>query len=365
MNKIAQLIIIVVIAGLGYGAWQYQDSLPFLGGDKSAASKTMRSDRPPQGVVVASVFNKVLPRTITAVGNARANESVVITSKVTGKISSLKFSEGENVKAGKVLVQLDDTEIRANLTESEASRDNSQQLYDRAEKLYKTRNVAKAQVDLLLAELRASKAAVSAGKARIGDYRIVAPFSGVLGFREVSVGSLVQPGDVITTLDDTVTIKVDFDLPESLIAEVRPGQKFVATNVAYRDRAFEGTVDTISTRVNQTTRAVRIRGSMPNSDGLLKPGMFLSVELQVSVDEKALLVAEAAVVLTISGHQVYTVEDGKAVRTPIKIGRRVKGFAEVIDGLNEGDQVIVEGLQKVKDGAPVEASSEAKVSGDS
>jgi len=216
MNKTAQFAIIVVIAALGYGAWHYQDQLPFIGGGNGEAQATKRPQRPPQKVIVSAVTNMALPRTITAIGTAKANESVVITSKVSGKINKLDFGEGQKVKVGKLLVQLDDTELRANLTESEAARDNAQKLYDRALKLYATRNVAKAQVDLLLSELQATEAAVSADKARISDYRIVAPFSGILGFREVSVGSLVQPGDVITTLDDMDTIKVDFELPESL-----------------------------------------------------------------------------------------------------------------------------------------------------
>tara|TARA_R110002110_G_scaffold98590_2_gene252239 strand:- start:5426 stop:6520 length:1095 start_codon:yes stop_codon:yes gene_type:complete len=361
MGKTAQLIIILVVAALGYGAWQYQDRLPFLGNGNETPEAKTRPQRP-QSVIVSAVVNRPLPRNITAVGTARANESVVITSKVTGKINTLNFSEGQKVEVGKLLVQLDDTELRANLNESQAARDNARKLYDRALKLYEARNVAKAQVDLLYSELLASEAAVEAQKARINDYRIVAPFSGVLGFREVSVGSLVQPGVTITTLDDTETIKVDFDLPENRVADVQPGQNFNAQSVAYPDAVFDGTVKTISTRVNDVTRAIRVRGVVPNDKALLKPGMFLSVQLQVSIDENALMVPEEAVVLTISGPLVYAVRDGKAMRTPIKLGRRINGFAEIVEGLDEGDQVIVEGLQKVKDGAPVDVSMAVQTS---
>ena len=361
MNKTTQLIIILVVAALGYGVWHYQEQLPFIGG-KEAKPAGERPARPAQGVVVASVIRQSLPRTITAVGTARATESVDITSKVSAKISSLNFKEGQKVKVGTLLVQLDDTELEANLTESQAARDNAQKLYDRALKLYATKNTPKAQVDLLLSELQAAEAAVSADKARIADYRIAAPFSGELGFRSVSVGSLVRPGDVITTLDDIDTIKVDFDLPESYLADVNPGQIFFAKTVAYPEKVFEGTVGTIATRVNEATRSVRVRGLLPNKGSLLKPGMFLSVELQVSAGSDALMVAEEAIVLTIAGPHVYVVKDGKAIRTPVKIGRRTSGLAEIVDGLSEGDQVIVEGLQKVKDGAPVKASSLLKTS---
>jgi membrane fusion protein (multidrug efflux system) len=257
------------------------------------------------------------------------------------------------VKAGSLLVQMDDTELRANLAESEAERDNRQKLYDRALKLYASKNIPKAQVDLLLSELQASEAKIMADKARISDYQIRAPFAGKLGLREVSLGSLVRPADVITTLDDTDTIKVDFDLPESFLAEIDSGQAFHAKTVAYPDRVFEGFVETIATRINPATRSVRVRGVVPNKNGLMKPGMFLAVELQISLDTDVPMLAEEALVTTVNGHYVYAILEDKAIRSPVKIGRRVRGFVEIVDGLDKGAVVITEGLQKVKDGSSV------------
>lgn len=352
MKNSNQIVIILVVVALGYAVWHFKSDLPFLGGEQIAAASKPR-ERPPQGVIVSEVFRKELPRIITAVGTAKANESVDITSKVSGIIKSLNFSEGQEISLGAILVQMDDAEFRANLTESEAERDNRQKLYDRALKLFETRNVPKAQVDLLLSELLASQAKIAADEARISDYVIKAPFSGVLGFREVSVGSLVKPGDVITTLDDMEQIKIDFYLPERILADIRPDQEFQAISVAYPGKVFQGVVGIIATRVDEVTRAVRVRGFVPNNDKLLKPGMFLSIRLQVSIDTDALMVSEEAVVTTINGHHVYAVSDDKAIRTPIEIGRRTRGLVEVIDGLSEEDRVIVEGLQKVKDGAPV------------
>lgn len=352
MKKTQQFVIILVVVALGYAGWHFKSDLPFIGGEQVAAASKPH-ERPPQGVIVTEVFRKELPRIITAVGTAKANEAVDITTKVSGIIKSLNFSEGQEISRGATLVQMDDAEFRANLTESEAERDNRQKLYDRALKLYETRNVPKAQVDLLLSELLASEAKIAADKARISDYVIKAPFPGVLGFREVSVGSLVKPGDVITTLDDTELIKVDFDLPERILAEIRPEQEFQAISVAYPDKIFQGVVGIIATRVDEVTRAVRVRGFVPNEEGLLKPGMFLSIRLQVSIDTDALMVSEEAVVTTINGHHVYAIIEDKAVRTPIEIGRRTRGFVEIIKGLDENDHVIIEGLQKVKDGSPV------------
>jgi membrane fusion protein, multidrug efflux system len=357
MKKTGQFGFIVVVVALGFAAWQFRADLPFIGEEKPTAAPKSR-ERPPQGVIVSEVFTMELPHIITAVGTAKANESVDITSKVSAIITSLNFSEGQEIGRGTTLVQMDDAEIRANLTESEAERDNRQKLYDRALRLYETKNVPKAQVDLLLSELLASEAKIAANKARLSDYTLKAPFPGILGFREVSVGSLVKPGDVITTLDDTDLIKIDFDLPERILAEVKPDQEFEALSVAYPDKVFKGRVGLIASRVDEVTRAVRVRGFVPNEEGLLKPGMFLSIHLQISIDTDALMVSEEAVVTTINGHHVFVIIDDKAVRTSIEVGRRTRGFVEILDGLSEDDRVIVEGLQKVKDGAPVAATLE-------
>ncbi len=352
MNKTVQIVVIAVFVVVGYGVWHYKGSIPFLGNENVASASKPR-ERPPQGVVAAGIEVKSLPRVITAVGTARANESVDITSKVTAKIQSVNFTEGQSVKAGSLLIQLDDTELRANLAESEAERDNSQKLYDRALKLYATKNTPKAQVDLLLSELQAGEAKILADKARINDHKIRAPFSGKLGLREVSVGSLIRPGDMITTLDDTSVIKIDFDLPESFLAEVSPNQAFSAYSVAYPDLVFEGTVETIATRIDPVTRAVRIRGIVPNEEGLLKPGMFLRINLQVTVDENVSMIPEEALVTTATGHYVFSIEGDTANRTPVEIGRRTKGLVEIVKGLNEDDIVVIEGLQKIRSGADV------------
>ncbi|PHQ71131.1 MAG: efflux transporter periplasmic adaptor subunit, partial [Sneathiella sp.] len=234
MKKTTQIVVILAAVAVGYAVWHFKENLPIIG-EGNVASASKPSSRPPLGVVVADVVLQTLPRTIRAVGTAKANESVDITSKVTAKIKSLNFKEGQSVKTDSLLVQLDDAELQANLTESEAERDNSQKLYDRSLKLYTTKNVPKAQVDLLLSQLQASEAKILADKARIDDHKIRAPFAGKLGLREVSVGSLIRPGDLITTLDDTEIIKVDFDLAELFLADVGPDQDFEAKSVAYPD----------------------------------------------------------------------------------------------------------------------------------
>lgn len=353
MKITTQIIIIVAVGIAGFAGWQYRDQIPFISSDKEVtAKKSPRKSRPTK-VTVAPVIKRELPHIVTAVGTARANQEVTVTSKVAAKIRSINFEEGQTVKRGAVLVRLDSTELQAELAEAVAEKENSRKLYERAQQLYKTRNIPKARMDLLLSELQAADAKILAHKARLSDYTIRAPFSGTLGFHEVSVGALVRPGDSITTLDDTSLIKLDFDLPEKLLSRIEPGQKFNARGVAYEGQLFEGIVSTIGTRIDTVTRSVRIRGLISNPHGKLKSGMFLSVELLSGIDPEALLIPEEAVLAGAAGHAVFRIEDGKAIRTTVTLGRRIKGQVQILKGVKAGDRVVIAGLQKIRDGRAV------------
>lgn len=353
MKITTQIILILAVGLAGYTGWQYRDQIPFVSSGKEVtAKKSARKSRPVR-VSVATVIMRELPHIVTAVGTARANQEVTVTSKVAAKIRTLNFEEGQTVKRGAVLVRLDSTELQAELSQAVAEKENSRKLYERAQQLYKTRNIPKARMDLLLSELQAADAKILAHKARLNEYTIRAAFSGTLGFQEVSVGALVRPGDAVTTLDDTSLIKLDFNLPEKLISRIEPGQKFSAKGVAYEDQLFEGIVSTIGTRIDTVTRSVRIRGIISNPGGKLKSGMFLSVELLSGVDPEALLIPEEAVLAGMAGHTVFRIEDGKAIRIPVTLGRRIKGQVQILKGVKAGDEVVIAGLQKVRDGRPV------------
>lgn len=352
MKISGQIFLFVLFLIGGYLGWQYKAHIPFLAEAEKSNPFADQGQRA-VNVITARVQQRDLPRIVTAVGTVLANESVDITTKVSAKILKLQFSEGSFVKKGTPLVYLDANEMEAGLAESQAELENSRKLYQRSLKLYKTKNVPKARVDLLLSELQIAKAKVSAGKARLDDFIIKAPFSGVLGFREVSVGALIRPADVITTLDDITSLKLDFDLPESHLARVNQGQLFIARSVAFEGRDFSGLVQTVSTRIDPVTRAVRVRGRIPNDQGELKPGMFLSVELQTGVQSNATLVPEHAVTISAAGHFVYTIVDNIAYRKSVAVGYRSEGWVQILSGLDGATEVITEGLQKVKDGQPV------------
>lgn len=359
MKIISQTLLLVLLLTGGYFGWQYKDHLPFLGAseEKAASGKRRRGGRAPL-VITASVQLQDLRQTVTAVGTLQAKDSIDVTAKVTAKILKIHFSEGAVAQKGETLVTLDSTEPRAQLAESRAELINSRKLYERTLKLYKSGNSPKARVDLLLSEMQIAEAKVAAGNARLNDFVIKAPFSGRLGFKDASVGALVRPGDRITTLDNIAQLQLDFDLPESHLANVKNDQSFQAVSVAYPEKQFNGAVQTISTRIDPVTRSVRIRGLLQNPDDLLKPGMFLSVQLQTGFVKNAIMVPEEAIVISAAGHFVYVVEGDVSFRREVKIGERTRGWAQITEGVTKDDIVVTEGLQKVRDGQKIKQKSD-------
>jgi membrane fusion protein (multidrug efflux system) len=203
----------------------------------------------------------------------------------------------------------------------------------------------------------AAEARLNAGSSRIADRTIRAPFAGVVGLRLASPGQYVRPGDQIGTLDDVSEIKLDFTITETQIARVTQGVELVARTSAYPDRAFNGTIASVDSRIDPATRTVRVRAILPNSDGTLRPGMLMTVNVR-SNPRQALAIPEIAILDQIDGAYVYRVvarEGGQAVDlVRIQTGQRSGGMAEVLEGLNAGDQVITEGLQSLRPGQPVQ-----------
>ena len=303
-------------------------------------------------VITAPVRSERLASQINALGTARANESVEITSKTSNTVTSVRFSDGQRVQLGQVLVELDGAQARADLAGAEAARAESASQVNRSRELLSTKALSEAQYEQLEATLKANEAKVAAARARLDDTVIRAPFSGRVGLRRVSLGSFVNSGTTITSLDDISTIKVDFAVPESFLASLREGLKVFAISAAFPERDFEGRVTSVDSRIDSVTRSVTVRAAVPNADGALKPGMFLSVRLDRDVHD-AIMIPEAALMPEQSRQFLYVVEDGKAARREVRIGRREPGKVEVVAGLTPGEHVIVEGTQKVREGGAV------------
>jgi len=306
----------------------------------------------PVGVVVAEARMERLSEQLEALGTARANESIEVTAKVSNLVSAVRFVEGETVRRGQVLVELDAEQARADLAIAEAALVESRSQYERSRELFATRVLSESQLDQLEATLKANEARVVASRSRLGDTVIRAPFDGRVGLRRISVGSLVNPGTVITTLDDTRTIKLDFTVPEIFLSDIEPGLAISARSVAYPDVAFDGRVASIDSRVDPTTRSVTVRALVPNPEGRLKPGMFLTVRIARGAKD-AVVVPEHALVPEQGRAFVFVVQGDKAEKREVHIGVRRIGDVEIVSGLAAGERVVTEGTQKLRDGAPV------------
>ncbi|WP_417519272.1 efflux RND transporter periplasmic adaptor subunit [Minwuia sp.] len=356
MRILIQILVVAVLAVAGILAWQNRADLPLIGSyfaPPEAGNGERRGGGRPVPVDAEIVSPGLLLDSVRVVGTARANQSVTITSEIAGRIVELRVREGQQVNRGDVLVRFGTAEIAADLTGARSELKLAKQVYDRAEATRRKGLVTRARTEELAQSVAVAEAAVRQIEARIGKFTLQAPFSGRLGFKQASVGALVQPGEPIVTLDDISVIKLDFDVPETALAALHPGQTVLARSSAYPDTPIEGVVSTIDTRVDPTTRAVTVRAEIDNAEGLLRPGMFLTVELVYSRTENALLAPEEAILVVDGGAFVFTIEDGKAVRQPVKLGRRRPGKVEIIEGITAGQQVITAGVQKVRPGADV------------
>lgn len=307
----------------------------------------------PAKVVTRTVELRPLVDEIQALGTARANESVEIRPRVSSIVTRVAFQEGQLVEGGDLLVELENGEIRAGLAVAEAALSESRSTYKRSESLVGTAAISASSLEQLRAAMHVDEAQVEAARARLENTVIRAPFTGRIGLRRISPGSFVDTGTVITTLDDTDTIKLDFTMPETFLTVVRVGMTIAARSLVYPDRVFAGSVASIDTRLDPVARSVQVRALMPNAEGLLKPGMFLTVDLQH--DRGAVLMApEESIVPERDEQYVYEVVDGTVAKRRVTLGRRIPGLVEITDGIEAGAIIVTEGTHKVQDGAAVE-----------
>ncbi len=327
-----------------------------MGGPPTAAKAGPGASSGGSGPVIAVVATPVrlenLALEVEALGTAKASESVDVTAKVSNMVTAIRFTEGQKVPKGEVLVELDGEQARADLAVANAALTESASQLKRSRELYSTKVLSDQQIEQIEATHTANQARVASARSRLSDTVIRAPFSGRVGLRRVSVGSLVAPGTVITTLDDTSSIKLDFTVPERVVAAMRAGLDIEATSVAYPGQTFSGRVASVDSRVDPSTRSVIVRAIVPNEQGLLKPGMFMNVRLSRGATD-VLVVPEEALVPEQGDVFVYVVQDGKASKRKIQAGQRTIGSVQVTDGLRAGEMVVTEGTQKLRDGASV------------
>jgi len=278
---------------------------------------------------------------IEAIGTLQANETVALTANVADTITALNFDDGARVEAGDVLVEMTDTEERAVLNEALAQ-------YNRARELAEGGSVPQATLD-------ARRRDYETTRARLQDRLVIAPFGGVVGLRNVSVGAYVSPGQLITMLNDDSVLKLDFSIPEVHLAAVQVGQPIEAVARAYPDETFEGQIEATDTAIDPVTRSIRVRALIPNEEHRLLPGMLMTIQI-LRAERMAILIPEDAPITEGRETFVWVVADDNTTveRRVIITGSRQPGVVEVTRGLDVGERIVTRGGSSLRPGNTVE-----------
>ena len=310
---------------------------------------------PPGGIPVEAQKVEVgaVSRSVTSVGTLFSDESVIIRPEVAGKITEIRFSEGQAIRKGAVVLRLDDAIARATVDQALASLNLSKTEADRADELYRQGSGSARARDQARAKLLADEASVTLARAQLAKLELNAPFDGVLGLRRVSVGDVVQAGKDIVNLEAIETLKLDFRVPELYLPSVKVGQTLNIVVDAVPDRKFAGTVFAIDPLVDVNGRSINVRARVPNKDDALRPGLFARVNLTLTTRENSILVPEQAMVAVGVDQFVFKVVDGKVARVKVRTGERRAAKVEILDGLAPDDVIVTAGHLKIRDGAPV------------
>ncbi len=353
MDKKIINIIAIGVLSLAIGA---------CSGASGQTGATAGKDAKPQGpmempVEAVTVETGIVTRDITAVGSLRANEAVTIRSEIAGRIQAIHFSEGEGVTQGTELVTLDATEFRAQLAETTATAKLNELSFRRAQELQAKNLLSRQSYDEAQAKLAESRAKQNLDESRLAKTKLFAPFAGVLGLRQVSPGDYIKEGQDIVNLEDIASLKLDFRVPETYLAEIKLDQEVNIEADAYPGKTFSGKVYAIDPRIDAQTRTVLLRARIPNTNLLLRPGLFARVNLVLEQRAAALLIPEQALVPKGEEQFVYRIVAGRALQSKVKTGQRRSGKVEILEGLGSGDTVVSAGQTKLRDGAPVKVIS--------
>lgn len=321
-----------------------------------AADGAAKREMPPVVVQTSVVEAKEIPRTISAVGDLESPQNTQLAAEVSGRIVSLDVSEGEEVEAGHVLARLDDQQARAAVSVAEARFRNAQATIRRLKTLGVEQLIAQQELDDAQAELDGARGELEQARTSLDKTIIRAPFSGVLGLRQVSLGAFVDAGEPIVRVTQTQPLHLHFGLPQQAFSELHLGQK-VRGVVGHCGTRFGGQVSAIDPYVDPATRTVPVQATVPNIERNLLPGMATTIKVELESIPNALTVPESAVVRQGTARFVYTVdEDRTVVRRDVTLGEYLRGEVQVTSGLTEGATVVAAGHQKLRPGAKVETS---------
>jgi membrane fusion protein (multidrug efflux system) len=367
MKKVHTTVAVLALAGAAFAAWWLQNrprpSTAAAGPAPSAAAA--RSAGPagpqgPQGPVAVDVGRAEVTRIeedAQAVGSLRSNQGVMLRPEVSGRVSKLGFADGQRVRRGQVLVQLDDSLQLAQLQQAQAQASIARTNLQRNRELVAQNFVSQSVVDQAQANLEVAEAQVALAQAQLQRMKVLAPFDGFAGIRSVNVGDYVKDGADLVQVEDVSTVWVDFRLPERYLAQLKPGQAVAVTLDALPGRPHTARVEAVDSQLDASGRSVLVRARVANPGGELRSGLFARTRIVFSTREQAVTVPEEALVPM--GEQQFLVKvvdgaDGSKLghRMVARIGARRAGRVEVLDGLKPGDLVAVAGQARLMRGEP-------------
>lgn len=352
-NAITRLLVFLLVCGgmaaAGWWYWQRQSA--------AAAARPTTAAKGAAPVLTAKVTRENYALDLDAIGTVRAFESIDLSPNVTESVTQISFNDGDFVKKGTLLATLSDAEEQAMSASAKATLAEEEREIERLKNLVKDGAAPEARLAerKTLADIARQK--ILEADAKLTDRRITAPFDGWLGLRRISVGALVSPGTVIASLDKIDVVKIDFAVPETYLGSVKAGTLITARTDTDRERHYEGKVSHLDSRIDPVTRSIPVRAEVANPELALKPGMLVMVRLVVE-PKLSLSIPERALVPVGARTFVFGIENDKAKRTEVKIGRRKPGYVEIVTGLNEGQLIIADGLVGLQDGAAVKAAGD-------
>lgn len=317
-----------------------------------------RGGQPPGGFAVQAVVieAKVQPvsESLSLVGTIAANEIVEIKSETDGTVEKILFTEGQQVKQGDLLVQLDESKFAAAAAEAEANFKLSVANHERSKQLFRDKLISQQEFDQIAAQFQANEAGLELKRRQLLDTQIRASFSGIVGARQISPGQVIGKNITLTWLVDLDPVKVEVNVPERYLSQMAIGQSMEFGVAAFPNDRFKGEVYFISPQLDAATRTALVKARIPNPGHKLKGGMFANLALTLRLRDSAIVVPEPALVSNGDEVTVFVVDDkGTAQVRPVKVGLRLAGKAEVLSGVQPGDKVVVEGVQKLFPGASV------------
>lgn len=358
-NFLFLLLLLSVIAGLGYVKYQQI---------KEGMAMMSASAPPPSTVEVSTVQIRNWKPHVSAVGTLTAREGIDVRNEVEGVVETIHIQSGQKVEAGDLLVSLNDDVEQADLLSFKAQEDLAGASFSRIENMWKKKTISETDYDNARSNLLVAQANVVQTQARLARKTIRAPFSGFLGIKHISTGQYVAPGTMLVSLQDYEALYTDFAVSEKYFPHINSGEKIIFRVNAYEKQVFNGEVQAIDVKVNESTRNISVRAYLENKDGLLRPGMYADIDLILNQEAKTVVVPATALVFSSFGDALFVIEENSegiliARQTQVTIGEQRGDLVAIKTGLNGGEQVVQAGVSKLCNNSPVMIADKARLKG--